>query len=147
MTSTTEHKVFEGVYMTDYRKKPAPQQQLPTQNNENSANESSRALDSDKPQSRSDAIAALESHFASSAELVQDEIARLRNSVAHLERSNAEMVEADASDPDFAAAIAENGEVIRRQNAKADDLQKELDKLLAVDIRKETAVPDAGVWL
>lgn len=60
------------------------------------------------------------------AAALQQEIARLKNAIHHLHRSNAEMRDHDAADPDLVEAIAENKDVIAKYEAKIVELENAL---------------------
>ena len=60
---------------------------------------------------------------------LKEEIVRLQNSVAHLERSNAELAEEDPEDPDFKEAIEENEVVLVAQRYKIQQCELRLQQL------------------
>lgn len=60
---------------------------------------------------------------------LKEEIFRLQNSVAHLERSNAELAGEDPEDPDFKEAVEENEVVLVAQRYKIEQCELRLQQL------------------
>ncbi|RUS29302.1 hypothetical protein BC938DRAFT_480821 [Jimgerdemannia flammicorona] len=58
------------------------------------------------------------------------EIARLQNSITHLRRSNVELLQFDPNDPDFSRAVAENLEIIARQEARIETILSVIREVL-----------------
>lgn len=74
--------------------------------------------------------------------ILKTEIDAVRNSLQHLERSNAELrkaIEENGPDPDFRQAINENIVVIAKRRARLEALEEELRKMTGGDVTSGVA--------
>eukprot|EP00743_Colponemidia_sp_Colp-15_P007170 GILK01007739.1.p1 GENE.GILK01007739.1~~GILK01007739.1.p1 ORF type:complete len:143 (+),score=28.43 GILK01007739.1:36-431(+) len=101
-----EVKLMEGVYMTDFRRRPAA---------ESTVGGAPTVLGT--------------TGYIVDGNILLAEADRLRNSIQHLLRSNQELQSADPDDPDFQAAIRENQDVILNQTLQLKKIEEELKKI------------------